>query len=357
MSAESQGFQVPTSLLDSLKASSGQESTPQDTQEQVSEEVNENPPTEIDAQEATNQEQESSEEGQTEESQSQEAAPAVEELVITGPNGQKQKIQVDWNDKEKLKKYIHAAAGMRKFQAERDNALKELKAFKEQSTDVEQSWNAVKGAFEQEGLKGIINLFTNRPDGYDLFLKQELYKQQRKAEASPEELKQIELEEKLEREQKAREQLEKKVQQTLEQSTKEKEAATVAELQSRINPVFDRYRFAGRLGDEAAEQVLDTALWNQTKERLAQYPDDMEVTPQLIDKEFRAVASTLRKVIQKQAEKKTEQVIQTKKTQAATKAAAMATKGYQPGNQKDSIRKSVENNDMLGALKQFFGNK
>jgi hypothetical protein len=358
-----QGFQVPTSLMDSLKGQAGNSPEPVSEQPDLGEtdlgqDATENP-TELNAnatqeQEGNQEAQEGTEEGQ-EQSQEKEAAPAKEELIITGPDGRKQKIEVDWNDKEKLKKYIHAAAGMRKFQAERDNALKQIKEKEAQYKDVAQSWDAVKSAYEQEGFKGLVNLLTQRPDGYELFLNQEMHKMQRRAEATPEELKQIELEERFENERKAREKLEKQVKETMEKSSKDKEAATVAEIQSRFNPVFDKYRFSGKLGDEAAEQVLDSTLWNQTKERLAELPDDVELTPQLIEREFRNVAGTLRKVIQKQSDKKTEQVIQNKKTQAATQAATMATKGYQTGNARDSIRKSVESNDMIGALKQFLG--
>jgi translation initiation factor 1 (eIF-1/SUI1) len=350
-----EGFQVPTALLDSLKGMTATEAAPQvetEVQEQPTietqgEELNENP-TQIEDAKATQ------EEGEEKEPQ-QQVQSTKEELLITGPDGRKQKVEVDWNDKEKLKKYIHAAAGMRKFQAERDNALRQLKEKEAQYSDVAKSWQAIQGAYEQEGFKGLVNLLTQNPNGYELFLNQELSRMQRRLEATPEELKQLELEEKYEQERKAREKLEKKVQETLEQSTKEKEAATIAEIQSRFNPVFDRYRFEGKLGDPEAESVLDSTLWEKAKERLAEYPDDTEITPQLIEREFRTVANTLRKVISKQAEKKTEQVIQNKKQQAATQAAAIATKGYQQGNVKDSIRKSVESNDMLGALKQFLG--
>lgn len=278
---------------------------------------------------------------------------SIEKIQIRAPDGKKQEIEIDWNDKEKLKKYIHAAAGMRQFQHERDKVKQELKASQEKYKDVESSWNTVQKTYSEKGLKGLVNLLTGREDGYDLYLKQEFEKIQRKQEASPDELRQMDLEERLENEQKERQKLQKEVEESLNKSKQEKEEAKAYELQSKINPAFDRVRFSGKLGDVEAENELDGALWDKALKRLQAYPDDVELTPSMIEKEFRTVAATFRKVINGQADKKTEQVIQQKKQNAATNAAAVASQGYKPAPAKDAMMKNMRSGNMADALRQF----
>jgi len=278
---------------------------------------------------------------------------AKEKILIRAPDGKKQEIEVDWNDKEKLKKYIHAAAGMRQFQHERDRVKQEMKALQEKHKDVESSWNTVQKTYSEKGLKGLVNLLTGREDGYDLYLKQEFEKIQRKQEASPEELRQMDLEERLEQEQKERQKLQREVEESLNKTKQEKEEAKAYELQSKINPAFDRVRFSGKLGDVEAENELDGALWDKALKRLQAYPDDVELTPNIIEKEFRTVAATFRKVINGQADKKTEQVIQQKKQNAATSAAAVASQGYKPAPAKEAMMKSMRSGNMADALRQF----
>lgn len=319
-------------------------------------------PVPVETQDAqANPEQETQEGSETvneiEQETPKEAVGSKEKILIRAPDGKKQEIEVDWNDKEKLKKYIHAAAGMRQFQHERDRVKQEMKALQEKHKDVESSWNTVQKTYSEKGLKGLVNLLTGREDGYDLYLKQEFEKIQRKQEASPEELRQMDLEERLEQEQQARQKLQREVEESLNKTKAEKEEARAFELQSKINPAFDRVRFSGKLGDAEAENELDGALWDKALKRLQAYPDDVELTQNIIEKEFRAVAATFRKVINGQADKKTEQVIQQKKQNAATNAAAVASQGYKPAPAKDAMMKSMRSGNMADALRQFFNGK
>ena len=285
------------------------------------------------------------------------AAKQEEEIVVKGPDGKPTKLKVDWENKEQLKKYIHAAAGMRMFQAERDKIKQEYKALSDKHKDIEDSWGAVKKAYSEEGLKGLVNLLTNRPDGYDLFLQQELNKIQRRAEASPEELRQMDLEERLERESKERQKLEKQIQENLTRAEQQRLDAQKTEFLSRAETVFDKVRFAGKLGDEQAEDALDASIWSQTMSRLQAYPEDVEITSALLEKEFKQVASTYRKVINQQAEKKTNQVINQKRANAAEQAAAIASRGYKQNAEVDAFKQNIRSGNLTDALKSFVTGK
>jgi hypothetical protein len=283
-------------------------------------------------------------------------AVAKEKMFIRAPDGSKKEIEVDWNDKEKLKKYIHAAAGMRQFQVERDRARQELKQLSDKSKEVEGKWNTVKDIYEKEGVRGLINLLTQQANGYDLFLQQEMAKIQRRAEATPEELRQIELEERFEQEKQAREKLQQEMERRLQESQQKDVEASQKSLQAQLVPVFEKVRFKGQLGDAAAEQELDSAIWEKTLRRLADYDED-QITQATIDKEFRTVASNFRKVINKQVEAKTEKVIQQKKNNAAVSAAAVASRGYSSGTKNEEMMKNIRSGNITDALKNFLGGR
>jgi hypothetical protein len=284
-----------------------------------------------------------------ENAEAKDANKDVEEIIISDESGRK-KITVDWNDRTKLKKYVEMAAGMRKFQAERDRVKAELSKVQSESREYVDSWTAIETAYSKEGIKGLINLVTGEADGYDKLLQRELGKLKARETATPSELERMDLEEKFQREARERQKLQAQVEAQLKKATEEREQASLKSLESRVLPAFEKHRFAGKLGDAKVEDRLDKAIWRETLEVLENYPDHVELTPSMIEKEFREASNTYRKLINKQAEEKTKQVIQKKKVAAQETAAVKAMSGMRSNDARDAFKNDIRKGDLTSAL-------
>lgn len=284
------------------------------------------------------------------ESETQEL-PDSEEIVVTDDAGRR-KLKVEYKDRVKIKKAFELAAGFRKHQAERDRALaraKELEALVPEHSDLKKSFSALEQAFDKDGVAGIVNLLAKKPGSYEAFIEAEVARRQRKENASPSELKQIELEERLERSERERAAKDKEVQEYLAKGKSEREVAEKRSAEAVLHPTFNKYRFAGQLGDEALEGRLDSAIWEQSRAELSKLPDDVEITPAMVDKTFREIAGSFRKAIKGQAEKATNAAISARKANASEAAAAAATKSTPRTSQ--TARDSVVSNIKSGNLK------
>jgi hypothetical protein len=284
-----------------------------------------------------------------ENAEAKDANKDVEEIIISDESGRK-KITVDWNDRTKLKKYVEMAAGMRKFQAERDRVKAELSKVQSDSREYVDSWTAIETAYSKEGIKGLINLVTGEADGYDKLLQRELGKLKARETATPSELERMDLEEKFQREARERQKLQAQVEAQLKKATEEREQASLKSLESRVLPAFEKHRFAGKLGDAKVEDRLDKAIWRETLEVLENYPDHVELTPSMIEKEFREASNTYRKLINKQAEEKTKQVIQKKRVAAQETAAVKAMSGMRSNDARDAFKSDIRKGDLTSAL-------
>jgi hypothetical protein len=282
--------------------------------------------------------------------------PALEEIIISDENGRK-KITVDWNDKEKLKNYVKMAAGMRKFQAERDQVQSKLKEIEPKFKDYQQVIDALEGAFSSDGIKGVVNLLTGDKDGYNKNLQKEYNRLKAREEASPAQLEKLDLEEKLQREANERIRLQKQMEEHLNRAQQANEEADKKSMESQVNPVFEKYRFAGKLGDPVMEHHLDEAIWEQVKKRFSEYPDDKEVTSQDIDKEFRTVSSMYRKIINKQADQKSRQVIEKKKQAAQENVAVKAINGIRRSSESEAFKNDIKSGNLTGALTSLLTGK
>lgn len=282
----------------------------------------------------------------------------IEEIIITDDSGKK-KLKVDWSDRERLKKYVQQAAGMRKFQAERDQLTTKLKTIEPEYQDLKKSWGAIEEAFSKGGIKALVNLLANDAQGYDKHLQAEITRIRAREAATPAELERMDLEEKLSLERKERELLQKRVEEDLRRSQEEREVASLKSLEAQVHPAFDKYRFAGKLGDDVVEARLDQAVWDQALKRLEEYPDDVELTPSLIDREFRDVANSFRKIINKQAEVKANKVVTSKKIAAQESAAAVAVNGMMANTAQsaEKFKQDIRKGDLTSALRDMMTGK
>lgn len=293
-------------------------------------------------------------------SDSSEAATSadIEEVIITDDSGRK-KVTVDWKDREKLKKYVQMAAGMRKYQVERDKAAAELSELKPKYQDLADSWQAIEGAFSSGGIKGLINLLAGADDAYERHLQAEFNRLETRRNATPNELERMDLEERLASERKEREKLARQVEDNLKKASEKEEISSMRALESIVHPAFDKHRFAGKLGDEVVETQLDQAVWDQALKRLEQYPDNFDLTPALVEKEFREVSNAFRKIINKQAEQKAQKVVASKKVAAQEAAAAKAMKGYSPKSSPaaEKFKTDMRSGNLVSALTDFMTGK
>ena len=174
---------------------------------------------------------------------------------------------------------------------------------------------------------------------------------------SPEEKYRLEMKQQIEMSQKKASEVESKYTKMMDELKAKEEAQTMRSLESKLHPAFDRYRFSGKLGDETVEHQLDETVWTQVTKRLQQYPDDVELTQAIIDKEFRTVAQNLQKVIQVQAEKKVMKTVDKKKAEAANAAQLVAKKGISTSGEKERFTDSIKSGNLMGAFEAIASGK
>lgn len=286
------------------------------------------------------------------------ATSVKETLTITDDKG-KRKIEVDFSDKDQLKKYVQMAYGARKWQAERDNAIQSKKVLETEISNLKSQWQTLEDLFAQ-GPEHLFDRLQGQQGAYKQLIQKELDKAKFLERASPAELREYEAQEKarlhaqeIEEERKANAEFRKQVQM-------ERELAERNNLESKIHPTFDKYRFADKLGNSDDEQMFDEMLWNSALKRLEPYEEQgVQLTPELIEREFRSVAMALRNRIGVQAEKKAAKVVTQKKQEATENVQNKVKSGYKSGGSTaDEARGLIQSGNLTGLLKGWskYGN-
>lgn len=281
----------------------------------------------------------------------------TEEVFVKGVDGKRQAIKIDYTDRESIKQAFLKAAGMRKFQLERDKVTQEHKKFQGDFEKLKKDMDVLEDVYSKQGVKGLISKL-----GGDAELKKlvddELRHREYMQSLTPQEKSTLEFKQREEETNKKLADTEARFKQLADQIASKEDQATTRSLESRLHPAFDRYRFSGKLGDDMVEHQLDETVWNQATKRLAEYPDDVELTQAIVDKEFRAVAQNLQKVITVQAEKKVQKTVDKKKSEAAQAAQVVAKKGLSTGGAaKEKFVDSIKSGDIMGALAQMTSGK
>jgi len=256
------------------------------------------------------------------------------------------RIKIDYTDRKRIKQAHAAMIGMRKFQRERDEARKSLKDYEPLKKKAE-DFDKLDQLFQDEGVEGVVAQLAGRT--LDEIV-QERIDRIILSEENPMKAAQLEWEEKLERERRSRERLERQMEQQSEQTRAERESADEARLESMIQPVFSQYSFSGKMGDADAEHAMDEALWNQAIARLESYPEGTELTPAMIRKEFRQVATTFGRVINKQVDQKTQTVITSKRAAAKESLQKAVADGTADKSANSEFVRKYKSGNMTGAL-------
>ena len=290
-------------------------------------------------------------EGMTDEREGQQVpetqVAAKEEILLNG-----KKVAADWNDpktREQIKRELARASGVSKLQSERDQVLAQKRELEAKYKELSDIWSALEGTYKTKGAKGVFNLLAGKDDAYDAQVKSDMVRQAAYAAASPEQKAFLEMQEQLEAERAEKNRILADVKAETERSKADRVAADKAQAEATVHPIFDKYRFAGKLGDEAVERQFDEAIWSRAIQNIQDVPEH-ELTQARIDKEFRTVAATFQKFLKDQGSKKADEVIQKKKENATAAVSAAAVKGMTGAVKAGSVRERVAAGDYKSSL-------
>lgn len=277
-----------------------------------------------------------------------------EVITVTDESGRKRKVEIDYSNREAIKKAYAAAAGMRKFQAERDQSLLREKTKDSELSEYKTNWQTLEQAFQKGGEEGLIDLLRGRQGAYKEQIKKELDKAKFLENASPEELEQFNAREEAEKLRQEHAKLRKENEEFKKKVTEEREQSELKETQSRVYPVFDKYRFAEKLGDSNDEHMFDQMLWNTALERLKPYEEQgLDLSPELVDREFRNVAASIRKRINLQAERKVDKVVEQKKREATENVQAKVKSSYSKDGDAEKLKALIKSGDTGSIFKNW----
>lgn len=279
--------------------------------------------------------------------------PEVEYLTVKDHNGRRVKVKVDYSDKDSIKRAYSMAAGMRKFQAERDNLRKEYEEFKTANEKPIQYWNKIQEVYDNNGIPGLVNFLEGKDNAFDELVDQTVKEREWRANASPEEIRLHQ--ERLEQSKKNQEleALKRELEEIKNSQMSAKEEAELSSLKAEINPVFDKYRFAGKLNNPAHEHMLDEMLWNNALKQLESLPDDMEVSSATINKIFRDYSNNLRTLVNKQVDKKVQKAVAQKKRTATENAQVKASKSLANAKQGETAQDMLKQGRITDLFKSI----
>lgn len=283
---------------------------------------------------------------------------AKETITVTDSSGRRRQVEVDFADRAAVRKAFEMQHGARKWQAERDQARKELEAVRAQlepTTQVQKNWDTLESAWQRKGMEGVIDLLQGQAGAFQQWQKKVIDRHEYMRNASPEERQALESRERADESKREVQRIQRENAEFRKQMAAEREQADMAALESRVHPVFDKYRFSEKLGNADNEHMFDEMLWNTALKRLEPYEDKgLPITPELIDREFRNVASAIRKQIGQQADRKASTAVK-QQTRAATENVQSAVKsGYKTtGGAAQEARALIEGRNLTGLLSNW----
>jgi len=331
---------APTSLKEAAPASAPADASPSSTPEPG----DHGRLGDLSTSNAVDKEHQVSETGGTE---GQAPTPNHFEFQVTDASGRR-KVKVDLNNKEALAKILPQAYGFRKMQAERDSAKAELAKAAPRLQELESNWQTLENTYQEHGVEGLIDLLGGKKGHFAEWKKAEFEKELRFANASESEKQRIALEEKVARMERESARRAAKAELDAKAAVQARDEASMRNLEAQITPAFNKHRFAGTLGDTAREQAFDNAVWDQALKNLEALPETQDLTPAIIEKEFKSVANTFRAAIGKQANEQARKVIENKKKTASASVAAAVNRPRGPATAEQSMVTNIKKGGIGG---------
>ena len=313
------------------------------------------PDSEID-QEASDEETEETEpseatEEPVQDSETDDSKSEVEDIEYIKADGKK--VKIDYTDRERIKKVHQMAAGARKWQSERDVAIKErddLKAKYEESKAVLDKCDAV-----IDDDDALFRLITGGRELNDI-VEARIAEQGKVSRMSPEELTAYTSKKEYEERMKAFDKREQGIIKREEDAKKDLDTSEKLRQQSMLNSVFNEYRFHGQFGDDKSardqETKADRMLWNESLKVLNGYE---EVTQEIIDSVVKEQAEALRGLINRQADRKAKTTRKQVKTQAKAKAQEQVFDDPKNNKQKQKLQSDIKKGNIKDSLADILG--
>ena len=283
----------------------------------------------------------------------------IEKLTVKGANGPEE-IEINYSDREAIKKAYSMAHGARKWQSERDLAQKRLKEIEPDYTDAVKTRDTIVDTFKETGLKGLVNFLMQDAAAYQKMIDVEVDKAMLYKTASPDVKAKIDAEARYEEMlQKMKFQEEKNAKDA--QRIEQQRAAQIAEQQAVAEQSFNTmaatalrmHSFDGKLGDPELETRINDSVWSGVRKALSQLPDDTDVTPQLLDSLVAKEAALFGKGLGKKVETEVKQKIETKKQDSATKLASAAQQGMGKSGVAEKFSDALDKGDTASAIKAW----
>lgn len=279
-----------------------------------------------------------------------------EEVRVKGLEGKSQVVKVDYKNKDSIKQAYLKAAGFPVLNNKLSVLSKKHAGLEKEHKSLKADMDKLEDIYQNQGVEALVKALGKEGE-LDKLVQAKIKQREYLASLSPEEKYRLEMKEQNEQALKRASDVETKYQKMLEDISQKEEQAATRSLESRLHPAFDRYRFSGKLGDEGMEHMLDETIWNQVTKRLTDYPEDVELTQSVIDREFRTVSQNLQKVIHVQAEKKVQKTVDKKKAEAVKTAQITAKKGLTGQSEKDKFMDSIKSGNLSDAFQSVLSGK
>lgn len=280
------------------------------------------------------------------------ATPDKEVITISDDKGRR-KVTIDYSDRASIKKAFEMMHGARKWQAERDRLASAEKDLSEKYKKVSTVMEALEAAYRDGGELGVIDVISGKPGASAEFVRRQVDRAKFLERASPEEKEQLAQKERLEHLEREHQRLRSEGEEREKRISVEREAAELQNMESRVHPSFEKYRFEGKLGSAEDEDMFDEMLWNTALKRLKPYEEKgVAITKELVDQEFRTVASALRKRVGAAAEKKAAQVVDQKKREATENVQASTMNAYSKGGAAAEAQDMIKRGDFFSLFKK-----
>ena len=261
------------------------------------------------------------------------------------------KIKVDYSDRERIKKVHQLAAGARKWQSERDNAIKERDELQAKYEEAQSILSKADKFVEDGDDAGLYHLITGGKNLDDL-VEARMEEQGRLATMSPEERDAYTNKQELERKEKALAKREEAIRMREEKAQADLDTSDRKLQQSMVNAAFNKHRFHGQFGNAKDEQKADRMLWREVISTLESYPS---VTQELIDQTVAEAAEGIKSLIGLQAKKQVDKQIKKQKTEA--KKEVQKEVFDESTKQKRKLQQQIRDKDYSGAIADMFSGK
>jgi hypothetical protein len=241
------------------------------------------------------------------------------------------------------------AAGMRKFQSERDALVTERDDWKSKYEDVYN--NVIKPcdeALENDDIDTVFRLITGGKELNDL-VEERGNERETLAKMTPQQLDTYNNQKQIEKRLMDLERREKLLQKREEETNAKLDTSDKHRQEAMVTPVFEKYRFAGKFGNADKEYMADSMLWNAAIAELSQYES---VDRELIDKVFKKQSSVFNGLINAQANKKVDSKI--KKQKQEVKREVQKEIFQKNNNRKQDIEQQVKDGDYKNAIAEIF---